>query len=469
MHFIAIVLTTIISNTLTLPNNGINPLLSFPAPTLSLHSPSPSIEKSDKFNQRNNNYRIKTVVIDAGHGGKDPGCSGTSTLEKNIALSISKKLAAVMRAKYPDIRFILTRDKDVFIPLYKRADIANKNDADLFISIHCNATASRSTTAVGTETYVMGLHTAQYNLDVAKRENASILWEDNYQENYDYDPNSPEGHIMLNMFQNAFLEQSILFAEHVENNFRAVARRKSRGVKQAGFVVLKSTTMPSVLIETGFLNNPTEEQYLYTAEGQNKIAQSILTAFETYKRTVEEENFQLSDGQRSPQPLAYSAPKPVKNNTYSAPKKVSPPPPKKDPVPLYRPGSRTRPAGSERTIDFRRDNPMKRSQPVVTEKKAPIPKSSSGGSQIQFKVQIAASPSPINTSLAKWRSLEYSIEMIKEDNQYKYQARNFQSFDQADRAKTKLQLTGFPDAFIVAYKAGQRIPLPVAKSELGLY
>ena len=349
-HLFAIVLSTLISLQLTPPLLGINGLLSFPGNSFTLYheAEGETVQKSDKVNQPNNNYRIKTVVIDAGHGGHDPGCLGAGSQEKHIALAISKKLAAVMTAQYPNIKVILTRDKDVFIPLYQRAAIANRNNADLFISIHCNATPRASTTALGTETYVMGLHTAEYNLGVAKRENSAILLEDNYEQNYDYDPNSPEGHIILNMFQNAFLEQSILFAEQVEKNFTTVARRKSRGVKQAGFVVLKSTTMPSVLIESGFLNNPVEERYLQTGAGQQKIAQSILQAFTSYKKIIEEEG-SIAAPRLNDRQLAFEAPQTVNYQEQT----VAKPQPKKEVVPLYRPGSRQRSNSSNRTFSSR--------------------------------------------------------------------------------------------------------------------
>lgn len=228
---------------------------------------------------------LQKVVIDAGHGGKDPGGMGKNSYEKNIALSIARLLAIGIRTNYPDVEVILTRSDDTFIPLYERADIANKAGADLFISIHANIMPG-GTSTYGTETFVMGQHVAEQNLRVAKRENASILLESgDVTANYGYDPNSPEGHIMMTMQQHAFLERSILFAEAVERQF-AASGRKSRGVKQAGFVVLKATTMPAVLVETGFMSNPNEEVFLLSDAGQQKLATSLLNAFGDYYRLI---------------------------------------------------------------------------------------------------------------------------------------------------------------------------------------
>ena len=234
---------------------------------------------------------IRTLVIDAGHGGKDSGCHGKKSHEKHITLKIALKLGKYIEDAFPEITVIYTRKKDVFIPLFERAHLANKHKADLFISIHCNAVpklTEKGKKVQGTETFVMGLHTAKENLDVAKRENEVILLEKNYKKNYDgFDPNSPEGHIMLSMYQDAYLNQSISLAEKIEKQFQVRAKRISRGVKQAGFVVLRQTTMPSVLIEAGFLTNVTEEKFLKTDYGQNMIASGIYRAFKEYKNELD--------------------------------------------------------------------------------------------------------------------------------------------------------------------------------------
>lgn len=232
---------------------------------------------------------LQKVVIDAGHGGKDPGGMGDNSMEKHIALSIARLLAIGIRTNYPNVEVIMTRSDDTFIPLYERAEIANKAGADLFISIHANIMPGSKAT-FGTETFVMGQHVAEQNLRVAKRENASILLESgDVTANYGYDPNSPEGHILMSMQQHAFLERSILFAEAVERQF-AGAGRKSRGVKQAGFVVLKATTMPAVLVETGFMSNTEEESFLLSKPGQQKLATALLLAFGEYYETITDQS-----------------------------------------------------------------------------------------------------------------------------------------------------------------------------------
>lgn len=231
-------------------------------------------------------YKVDVVVIDAGHGGKDSGTMGKKLKEKDLALSIALKVGNYIEKNVPGVKVIYTRKDDRYLSLDERADIANKAKADLFICIHANANPNRM--AYGTETYVMGLHKDESNLAVAKRENSVILLDEDYHERYEgFDPNSPESYILFTLTQSAFQASSLSFAQKVEDQFRSRVGRVSRGVKQAGFLVLWRTTMPSVLIETGFLSNAKEEEFLATDEGQNLIASGIYRAFKEYKAEVE--------------------------------------------------------------------------------------------------------------------------------------------------------------------------------------
>lgn len=230
---------------------------------------------------------ISTVVIDAGHGGKDPGSISAGVQEKDITLEVAKQLGALIKEAFPDVKVYYTRLSDNFIELSERSAIANRNNADLFISIHCNHSSNSS--AYGTETYVMGTHKNESNLDVAKRENSAILMEDDYLQSYEgFDPNSPEGHIIFSFYQNAFLDQSISIASKIESQLsKRKSQNKSRGVKQAGFIVLWKSAMPSVLVESGFISNPAERKYLTSPAGKSEIARSVFNAFKDYKKEME--------------------------------------------------------------------------------------------------------------------------------------------------------------------------------------
>lgn len=233
--------------------------------------------------------KITTVVIDAGHGGKDPGAIGKKSKEKDITLKIAKLTGDYIKQYCPDVNVIYTRKSDVFVSLIRRAQIANENNADIFISIHCNANASPS--PYGVETFIMGEHRNNQNLEVAKLENASILYEDNAAEDYaDFNPNSTEAYIMLKFFQNEHKSASLDLAERIQQQLVKRVGRKDRGVQQAGFLVLYKTVMPSVLVEIGFLSNPAEERFLLSKDGQTYIASALFRAFRDYKKEYEKDN-----------------------------------------------------------------------------------------------------------------------------------------------------------------------------------
>jgi len=366
----------------------------------------------------NPEYQIKTIVLDAGHGGHDTGCQGLIANEKDVTLAVVLKLGEMISKSYPNIKVIYTRKTDEFIELYERADIANRNNADLFISVHCNANKSHD--PYGTETWLMGLKKSEGNLEVSKRENDVILMEDNYQQNYDgFDPNSPEGYIILTMNQNAHLNQSIDLASKVEDQFKQEGRT-SRGVKQAGFLVLWRTTMPSILIETGFLTNRTEEKYLTSENGQNEIARAILNAITSYKNEVEETESRVaaddSDQNNSPEPLSES---------------ISASSGKDDSVPL-----------------------ISVSNPAKTPVKS--------ADDLTYRIQIAASSKPINLKDPKFSSFKEIRNDKSESGMNRYVVGNYSNYDDCVNQLATIRKKGFKDAFIVSYKNGKRMAVNYA-------
>lgn len=233
--------------------------------------------------------KLRKIVLDAGHGGKDPGAVGANAYEKDIALSIVLKTGKYIEENLPDVEVIYTRKTDKFVKLHERAEIANDAKADFFISIHCNA--NNSSRVYGTETYVMGLHKSQANLEVAKLENAAILKEEDYADMYEgFDPNNDEDYITLTFFQSAYLDQSIDLASKVQDQFRERVNLRDRGVLQAGFWVLYKTAMPGILVETGYISNASDERFLRSEKGQVYIASAIYRAVKQYKAELEDQD-----------------------------------------------------------------------------------------------------------------------------------------------------------------------------------
>jgi N-acetylmuramoyl-L-alanine amidase len=231
-------------------------------------------------------YRVKTLVIDAGHGGHKPGAAGAMSLEKNIALQVALKLGKKFEEDMPDVRVLYTRKTDVDVDFYKRAEIANNAKADLFISIHCNSAGSNPG-PYGTETFVAGSHRLNEQ-NVAIRENADIKKEKNYKQNYDgYDPSDPETFIILSLFKNKFRVKSTELAKNIQSNYAAQDDRLSRGVKEQGILILQRCGLPAVLTEIGFISNPTEERYMNSSQGQAEIVNSIFKAVKQYRKQTE--------------------------------------------------------------------------------------------------------------------------------------------------------------------------------------
>jgi N-acetylmuramoyl-L-alanine amidase len=355
------------------------------------------------------NLKVKKVVIDPGHGGYDPGAVGKKYRESNITLAISLKLGALIKENFPDVEIIYTRQTDAFVELYRRAKIANENKADLFISIHCNA--STSTTPYGTETWVMGLHKSQANLEVARLENATILLENDYSNQYDgFDPNSPEAYIIFSLFQNIFLDQSLNLAAQVQEQFEKRLGKVNRGVKQAGFLVLYKTTMPGILIETGFISNAEEELYLASEKGQEELAESVFRAFRIYKAGLE--------------------------GTSVVDDKVETP--------------EVKVTDTIETVD----------PPVKT-----VKDTLANNEDVFFRVQFSTSSTQKSTSSAEFNRLQ-DVRVYFHNGLYKYTTGNLRTMQDAVALQREVQQKGYRDAFVVAFHNGERITTEAAEELL---
>ncbi len=337
---------------------------------------------------------IKTIVIDAGHGGKDPGCHGAFSNEKHVCLSMALKLGKKIKKNFPELNVLYTRDTDVFVELHERANIANKANADLFICIHANAA---SPAAYGTETYVLGLHRTEAQKNVAERENSIIHLEKDQGKRYENFDMSPDALIARKIQLSVFLDQSISFAQKLQRQFKNIGRH-SRGVKQAGFLVLYKTTMPSVLIETGFLTNKKEEKFLAADEGQNKMVSAMFKAFVDHKNELEGVDKNVE--------------KLVNKNNL-------------DP---------------DESIEINNENENINSSDIV------------------FRVQIATSSKKLNLNSSQFKGLK--VYEYFHNGSYKYTTGVFISnFIDANIHRDKMRKLGFKSSFVVCFKGDDRINL----------
>ena len=340
---------------------------------------------------------IKTVCIDAGHGGKDPGCHGASSNEKTVCLNIALKLGAKIKSTFPGVKVVYTRDSDVFVELDDRAKIANKNKADLFICIHANSAAAA---AYGAETYVLGLHRTESQQKIAERENSTIYLEADGGEKYkDFDL-SPDALIARQLQLAIFLDQSISFASKLQGEFRKLGR-SDRGVKQAGFLVLYKTTMPSVLIESGFLTNPEEERFLSDTLSQTKMADAMFVAFQKYKNELE--------GVDEMKGVKPTVPFVLQNTT-----------------------------------------PIVVNEPVVVQ-----------DDKVTFRVQIETSETKVPLNSSRFKGVQ--VWEYQQDKLFKYTAGTFENdYEGASKFKNEMREKGFQYAFVVAFLNGERISLDKA-------
>lgn len=349
------------------------------------------------------------LVIDAGHGGNDPGAVGKISKEKDINLKVALKVGKLIEDNCKDVKVIYTRKRDVFVTLNRRAQIANEAKADLFISIHTNAVA-KNKTVKGTSTWTLGLAKSDDNLEVAKRENAVILYEDDYQTHYEgFNPNSAESYIIFEFMQDQYMSQSVRLASLVQNEFKQTGRRIDRGVHQAGFLVLKASAMPSILVELGFISTPEEERYLNTENGVNTLSKSIYQAFLTYKN---EQSVALANEET---PTTKPAKKPEsKQQTTTAPKK----------------------------------------------EKA---KAANNNNETVFKLQLFSTSKPLDKNDKRLKGLK-NVSYYQEGGLYKYTCGDSANYDEVVRTKQQLA-SQYKGSFIVAFKNGKKIDVKEAVNE----
>lgn len=369
--------------------------------------------------------KITTVVIDPGHGGKDTGALGAISKEKDLNLTVALLAGDYIKKNLPDVNVIYTRERDVFVGLNERAMIANRNNADVFISIHCNSTDSKGASAMGAETFVLGEHKNAANLQVAKNENSAILYEEDASEQYgDFDLNSPEAYIALSLFQQEYLNQSLQLAANVQEQFSKRVGRKDRGVQQAGFLVLWKTAMPSILIELGFISNAAEERFLASESGQIYMASAIYRAFRDFKMSFEGEN--------------------------SAMRKVE----TEETVTIEEPS----PAVEEKPIT--EEKPIVVETPVVVEKPVVEEKPT-----VSFKVQFFISDTKVSANDNRIANIK-DVDYYEYNGSYRYTSGNFRTKEEAFARQKEVQKQGYPDAWVVCFINGERVSMREAEDAL---
>ena len=367
-----------------------------------------------------------TLVLDAGHGGKDPGCIGAFSKEKDIALKVTLEVGRLVTANCPDVRVVYTRKTDVFVNLYRRAQIANDAKADLFISIHVNALPKRRI-AYGAETYTLGMARTDENLEVAKRENSVILIEDNYQERYaGFNPRSSESYIMFEFMQDQYMKQSVSLASRIQKQYVKTAGRKDKGVHQAGYLVLRETSMPSVLTELGFISTPSEERYLNSRKGISELARSIYLGFRSYKESQEKPDITPFANR-----AAETETRDQRDNKAS----------QEETTPQTDEEKTTDPPTQEK-VEGKTDE----------EKDRPV-----------FKVQLFVTDRKLKAGHPQLKGVR-PVQYYTEKGLYKYTYGETTDYEEAIKQKKAIS-PKFPDAFIVAFKDGQRMDLQQAIRE----
>ena len=372
------------------------------------------------------NSEVFTLIVDAGHGGHDSGTVGNNKYkryEKDVALSVALKFGKLVEKNLKDVKVVYTRKTDVFIKLIDRPKIANNNNANFFVSVHCNANSN--TKVSGAETYVLGMHKSKDNFEVAKKENSVIFLEDDYSVSYEnFDPNSVQSLIGLTLGQEEYLEKSLLLASIVQNNFKTKTALRSRGVKQAGFWVLARNYMPSVLIELGFLSNDKDAKYLMSTKGQDKVAQSLFLSFKEYKKYWDDQNKVGEDFEFETKVLDRSESK-----------------------------------NKEVVVDKKEETPAKAVVATVVKKSDSI-----GKSEFEYAIQLLSSNRKIDLEGNTFKKVS-NISYYKQGSIYKYVCNKGTVYKEVVATQGDVRKKGFSGAFVVAFKKGIRIPIKTALKE----
>lgn len=392
-----------------------------------------------------------TLVIDAGHGGHDAGACGKYGKEKNINLNVALAFGKLVENNCPDVKVVYTRKKDVFIPLQRRADIANSNKADLFISIHTNALPGGKI-AYGSETYTLGIARAAANLEVAKRENSVITYESDYKTTYEgFDPSKAESYVIFEFMQDRYMKQSVELARQIQKNY-AAAGRQNKGVHQAGFLVLRNTTMPAVLTELGFISTPQEESYLTSDRGVRELSRSIYNGFIAYRKQHDKATAPVAPLPAEPKD---DAPAPAKETPKPAEPPVQPVPAQPDNKPAETPDA-TAPSEKSKGVLHTPDTSKEQAGEVSA------PSEPVAENRPVFKVQILVSSTKLPTSSPRFKK-QSQIDCYRDGNLYKYTCGSSSSYAEM-RSKQKKLSELFPGCFIVAFLGGERIDLNAARN-----
>ncbi len=406
-----------------------------------------------------------TVTLDAGHGGHDPGAIGAISREKNITLAVVKKIGKRISEENQDIKLVYTRDVDKYITLQGRADIANKAKSDLFVSVHVNANNNREVS--GCETYTLGLHKTQSNLDVAMRENSVILLEDNYNTKYaGFNPKSIDSYIMFECIQDRYVDKSVWLASEIEKNF-ASRNRRDRGVRQAGFWVLHKTAMPAILVEIGYITNAEEERFLNTEDGQQKIADAIYEALLKFKR-----EYEIKSGNQKIVVPAKSEPVAAKQDSITEAKTTQKKAEEKaaktkrdekkeavnKSVEAFKEAKKKEKEELEKAAQKKKEAEVKKTQEEKVEK---VEKAKEvNNDEVEFRLQLSALTKSIPLNSSAFKGLD--VDVYQEGGYYKYTYGKTASYDEIVRLKSRIS-DKFPNAMIIAFMGGRKVSVAEAR------